>query len=408
MGHQICKIVQPRTPWHARWADRCGTTPLEAKPGNALVKTPKTTIISPHGPSSSAILSTWRGGDVNDMEARPSRILGHSSLDARLARPYSVLTGLELHGLMPEELLRPPWLYRVLRPNFIVKVPSISWCRMFCSVSGRWLGCGLPAPDRVDRLGAGLRAGGADEARCEALERHDVILAASRDVDFPRRALDTGGVEAPRKGWLSSLRSLDEEKDFRTIRLKRSLIAIFLSFLFCPLLLSASSEFFFKAATVTAAWFFVCIELSSRKAPDQARIASGGLMARLGNGPADSGTRGVPYFTRLDRWTKDPQRSARGFVWVEDDLGMLERQSGKTWTQGRAGASAVLSIPMYPFGLICEIKEVHALREPIVSFPLSPQSRPFPPRPGSSSGPHTSKRPQILPKSIQTGTQGLN
>lgn len=365
----------------------------------------------PHEPSSSAILSTWRGGDVNDMEARPSRILGHSSLDARLARPYSVLTGLELHGLMPDELLPPPSLYRVLRPNFMVKVPSISWCRMFCSVSGRWLGCGLPAPDRVDRLGAGLRAAGADEARCEALERHDVILAASRDVDFPSRALDTGGVEAPRKGWLSSLRSLDDEKDFRTIRLKRSLIAIVLSLLFCPLLLSASSEFFFffKTATVTVAWFFVCIELSSRKAPDQANIASGGLMARLGNGGADSGTRDVPYFTRLDRWTKDPQRSARGFAWVEDDLGMLERHSGKTWTQGRAGASAVLSIPMHPFGLICEIKEVHALREPIVSFPLSPQSRPFPPRPGSSSGPYTSKRPQILPKSIQlTGTQGLN
>lgn len=53
-------------------------------------------------------------------------------------------------GLIPEKLLRAPRLKRRLRPNFMVKVPSISWWRRFCSVRGRSLGCtrrGKPLPN---------------------------------------------------------------------------------------------------------------------------------------------------------------------------------------------------------------------------------------------------------------------
>lgn len=53
-------------------------------------------------------------------------------------------------GLIPEKLLRAPRLKRRLRPNFMVKVPSISWWRRFCSVRGLSLGCtrrGKPLPN---------------------------------------------------------------------------------------------------------------------------------------------------------------------------------------------------------------------------------------------------------------------
>lgn len=54
--------------------------------------------------------------------------------------PWSTLPALELPGLTAEKVLPAPVEYR-LRPNFIVNVPSISWCLKFCSVSPRSLGC---------------------------------------------------------------------------------------------------------------------------------------------------------------------------------------------------------------------------------------------------------------------------
>lgn len=176
-------------------------------------------------------------------------------------------------GLMPEKLLRAPRLKRRLRPNFMVKVPSISWWRRFCSVSGLSLGCrrfgkALPNPPapplppdllRID-LGGESRLGECflpDESPlppslapllpllpplwwlrrllCEALDRQEVIferLPVSRDDVLERGTLGVGEVPAVAAvGAVSSPSSLraveeEEEKDFRTMRCQVSRIAI--------------------------------------------------------------------------------------------------------------------------------------------------------------------------------------
>lgn len=179
-------------------------------------------------------------------------------------------------GLMPEKLLRAPRLKRRLRPNFMVKVPSISWWRRFCSVSGRSLGCRRfgkallpppkpppkpPPPDllRID-LGGESRLGECflpDESALpfwlapllpllpllwwlrrllwEALDRQEVIferLPVSRDDVLDRGTLGVGEVPAVAAvGAVSSPSSLraveeEEENDFRTMRCHVSRIAI--------------------------------------------------------------------------------------------------------------------------------------------------------------------------------------
>lgn len=172
---------------------------------------------------------------------------------------------------MPEKLLRAPRLKRRLRPNFMVKVPSISWWRRFCSVRGRSLGCrrrGKPLPNppppfppdflRID-LGGESRLGEAfllEESPLplslapllpsllwawwrllwEAFDRHEVIfdrLPVSRDEVLESGTLGVGEVPAvvPVGAVVSSPSSLraveeDEEKDFRTMRCQVSRIAM--------------------------------------------------------------------------------------------------------------------------------------------------------------------------------------
>lgn len=175
---------------------------------------------------------------------------------------------------MPEKLLRAPRLKRRLRPNFMVKVPSISWWRRFCSVRGRSLGCRRrwkppPKPPpfppdflRID-LGGESRLGEAfllEESPLppfslasllplllwawwwrvlwEAFERHEVIferLPVSRDEVLESGTLGVGevpaGVPAAAAVVVSSPSSLraveeEEEKDFRTMRCQVSRIAM--------------------------------------------------------------------------------------------------------------------------------------------------------------------------------------
>lgn len=46
----------------------------------------------------------------------------------------------DVPGLIPPKLGRPAPLDLLLCPNVMVKAPSSSWCRRFCSVKGRSLG----------------------------------------------------------------------------------------------------------------------------------------------------------------------------------------------------------------------------------------------------------------------------
>ena len=161
---------------------------------------------------------------------------------------------------MPEKLLRAPRLNRRLRPNFMVKVPSISWWRRFCSVRGRSLGCrrrGNPPPDllRIDLCGES-RLGEAfllDESPlppgslapllpllleacwllCGLVDRQEAILEKrpGRDGALESGTLGVGEVPAVPDAAVSSPSSLrppeeDEEKDFRTMRCHVSRIAM--------------------------------------------------------------------------------------------------------------------------------------------------------------------------------------
>lgn len=149
----------------------------------------------------------------------------------------------------------------------MVKVPSISWWRRFCSVRGRSLGCtrrGKPLPNppppplffRID-LGGESRFGEAfllDESPppdtlpllpslpslwwwrplCEPWDRHEEIFdrpPSREDLETGTGTLGIGEVPAvPAVGesWPSSLRAPEEEeeKDFRTMRFQVSRIAM--------------------------------------------------------------------------------------------------------------------------------------------------------------------------------------
>lgn len=138
------------------------------------------------------------------------------------ALPRSKLPAREQPGLTCEILLLVPRLSLRFLPNFIVNVPSTSWCRRLSLVNFRLLG------SRANDSRGILRLGLFALALEEAVERNDAILP-KREVLLGLGRLGVSTVATAEEYWPSSLlRLLDEveEADFRMMRFHVSLIAI--------------------------------------------------------------------------------------------------------------------------------------------------------------------------------------